>query len=194
MPCMMQARTAVYPACLHTSLRFSTHRALMVRMWSKISCLVLEKSRCSMPNTWRSRSSALTTQSSSQIRLVIWYEAPGGGSADTLYKFNHTTKTPALEQKIYLYCIIQKLHYKLHFILPVSNEVMRDYSSAQLLVREPYAVLQSFAKVLEPSQQELGYTVRFCSSMKQMTQLHPRACTCKSHELWSHDSLLVSLT
>ena len=26
-------------------------------------------------------------------------------------------------------------------------------------MREPYAVLQSFAKVLEPSQQELGYTV-----------------------------------
>ena len=31
--------------------------------------------------------------------------------------------------------------------------------ASQLLVREPYAVMQSFAKVLEPTQQELGYTV-----------------------------------
>ena len=29
----------------------------------------------------------------------------------------------------------------------------------QLLVREPYGVLQSFSKVLQPTQQELGYTV-----------------------------------
>jgi hypothetical protein len=38
-------------------------------------------------------------------------------------------------------------------------------AAAQLLVREPYAVLQSFAKVLEPSQQELGYTVRNAQHM-----------------------------
>ncbi len=31
-------------------------------------------------------------------------------------------------------------------------------SPPQILVREPYAVLQSFSKVLEPTQQELGYT------------------------------------
>lgn len=30
----------------------------------------------------------------------------------------------------------------------------------QILVREPYGVLQSFSAVLEPTQQELGYTVR----------------------------------
>jgi hypothetical protein len=31
---------------------------------------------------------------------------------------------------------------------------------AQILVREPYGVLQSYSKVLEPTMQELGYTVR----------------------------------
>ena len=31
-------------------------------------------------------------------------------------------------------------------------------SPLQLLVREPYGVLQSFSKVLQPTQQELGYT------------------------------------
>lgn len=38
--------------------------------------------------------------------------------------------------------------------------MLRNAVCPQLLVREPYGVLQSFSKVLQPTQQELGYTVR----------------------------------
>ena len=43
---------------------------------------------------------------------------------------------------------------------PQSSPRPLHASTTQVLVREPYGVLQSFSRVLEPTQQELGYTVR----------------------------------
>jgi hypothetical protein len=40
----------------------------------------------------------------------------------------------------------------------------RCFVLLQLLVREPYGVVQSFSKVIQPSLLELGYGVSSCSS------------------------------
>jgi hypothetical protein len=42
----------------------------------------------------------------------------------------------------------------------------------QILFREPYGVLQSFSAVLEPTQQELGYTVR-CAAFRMSVGRSP---------------------
>lgn len=47
-----------------------------------------------------------------------------------------------------------------HIPLPGSMPLPRLLSYlCQILVREPRGVLQSFSEVLEPTQQEMGYTV-----------------------------------
>ncbi len=61
---------------------------------------------------------------------------------------------------------------QLKYVSWIFSKAKLYYIPIKLLVRDPLAVLQSFSKVLEPTLQELGYSVSFCSLLGQLRRTY----------------------